>query len=129
MACRNERKAKEAVRKIKEQTNNNKVIYKILDLSSFKSVRQFAADVVACEPRLDILVNNAGGGALPNELTEDGLPPAMQINYLSHFLLTNLLLGKFFSYYIQMGFGNKYYVLVLTEYFYNTPHCINQHLV
>lgn len=94
LACRNERKAQEVVRKIKDQTNNNKVIYKILDLSSFKSVRQFAADIKATEKRLDILINNAGCGALPNELTEDGYPPAMQINYLSHFLLTNLLLGN-----------------------------------
>lgn len=94
LACRNERKAQEVVRKIKDQTNNNKVIYKILDLSSFKSVRQFAADIKATEKRLDILINNAGSGALPNELTEDGYPPAMQINYLSHFLLTNLLIGN-----------------------------------
>lgn len=97
LACRNERKAKDVVRKIKEQSNNDKVVYKIMDLASFKSVRQFAANIKATEKRVDILVNNAGTGALPNELTEDGLPPVMQINYLSHFLLTNLLLGKLFS--------------------------------
>lgn len=94
LACRNEKKVKEAIRKIKDQTNNTKVIYKILDLSSFNSVRKFAADIKATENRLDILVNNAGTGAIPNELTEDGLPPTMQINYVSHFLLTNLLFGK-----------------------------------
>lgn len=87
-------KAKEAVRNIIEQSNNNKVVYKLLDLASFRSVRQFADDIKATEGRLDILVNNAGCGALSNELTEDGLPVVMQSNYLSHFLLTHLLLGK-----------------------------------
>lgn len=70
------------------------MIYKLIDLSSFKSVRQFAADINAIEERLDILVNNAGAGGLGDNLTEDGLPIVMQINYFSHFLLTNLLLGK-----------------------------------
>lgn len=101
LACRNERKAIDVVRKIKEQTNNDNVVYKIMDLASFKSVRLFATNIKATEKRLDILVNNAGVGALPNELTEDGLPPAMQINYLSHFLLTILLLGKFFLFHFQ----------------------------
>lgn len=94
LACRNETKAKEAVRSIIEQTDNNKVIYKLLDLASFKSVRQFASEIIATEERLDILVNNGGTAALPDVLTEDGLPIVMQTNYLSHFLLTRLLLGE-----------------------------------
>lgn len=70
------------------------MVYKLVDLASFKSVRQFAADINATEKHLDILVNNAGAGALGDKLTEDGLPIVIQVNYFSHFLLTNLLLGK-----------------------------------
>lgn len=94
LACRDESKAKEAVNKIRTETHNTDVVYKLLDLSSFKSVRQFAENVNASEERLDILVNNAGAGGLGDKITEDGLPIVMQINYFSHFLLTNLLLGK-----------------------------------
>lgn len=94
LACRDEGKAREAVNKIKNETHNPDVLYKLVDLSSFKSVRQFAADVKNTEDRLDILVNNAGAGGLGEKITEDGLPIVIQINYFSHFLLTNLLLGK-----------------------------------
>lgn len=93
LACRDENRAKEAVNKIRNETHNNDVVYKLIDLSSFKSVREFAAEVNATENRLDILVNNAGAGALGQKVTEDGLPIVIQINYFSHFLLTNLLLG------------------------------------
>lgn len=69
-------------------------MYKLLDLSSFKSVRDFAADINSTEDRLDILVNNAGAGGLGSKITSDGLPIVLQINYFSHFLLTNLLFGE-----------------------------------
>lgn len=98
LACRDESKAKEAVKRVKDETNNSNVTYKIVDMTSFKSVREFAADIKSTEDRLDILINNAGTAGLPDVLTEDGLPPAMQINYLSHFLLTNLLLGKYLNF-------------------------------
>lgn len=101
LACRDENKAKEAVNKIKNQTHNSDVLYKLVDLSSFKSVRQFAEDINANEERLDILVNNAGAGGLGDKITEDGLPIVMQINYFSHFLLTNLLLGECICLYFQ----------------------------
>lgn len=94
LGCRDESKAAEAVKKIKNETHNTDIIYKLLDLSSFKSVRQFAADINTTEERLDILVNNAGAGGLGDKLTEDGLPIVIQINYFSHFLLTNLLSGR-----------------------------------
>lgn len=94
VGCRNEKSAKEAVEKIKKETHNTNVIYKLIDLSSFKSVKKFAADIKSTEDRLDILVNNAAAAGLPDELTEDGCLVVMQINYFSHFLLTHLLLGK-----------------------------------
>ncbi|XP_057653422.1 retinol dehydrogenase 11-like isoform X1 [Diorhabda carinulata] len=92
LACRDETKAKEAYNKIIAETNNSNVVYKLVDLTSFDSVRKFAHDINANEDRLDILVNNAGAGRLGNKTTVDGISITMQTNYFSHFLLTILLL-------------------------------------
>lgn len=92
IASRNETKLKAARDEIKEVSGNNKIAYRLLDLGSFKSVRNFATDIVASEHRLDILVNNAGAIGLPDKLSVDGLNLTMQVNYFGAFLLTYLLL-------------------------------------
>ncbi|XP_050297543.1 uncharacterized protein LOC126736916 [Anthonomus grandis grandis] len=92
LACRNESKGQDAVDRIVKSTNNPNVVFKPLDLSSFKSIREFAKDINATEERLDILVNNAGAGGYAKEKSVDGLLLLMQTNYFGHFLLTNLLL-------------------------------------
>ncbi|CAN7995988.1 unnamed protein product [Ixodes pacificus] len=93
LACRNLEKANEAAREILAETGQS-VVVKHLDLASFKSVRKFARDIVDTEARLDVLINNAGMIHDSNtvKLTEDGYEVCFQSNYLSHFLLTVLLL-------------------------------------
>ncbi|CAN7975451.1 unnamed protein product, partial [Ixodes persulcatus] len=93
LACRNINKGQEAANEIFRETQQT-VVVKHLDLSSLKSVRDFARDVVSTEQRLDVLINNAGMALVDNELhlTEDGYELAFQTNYLGHFLLTMLLL-------------------------------------
>ncbi|CAG9861379.1 unnamed protein product [Phyllotreta striolata] len=91
LACRDENKAKEAVNRIIKETHNSQVVYKLVDLTSFTSVRKFAMDINNTEERLDILVNNAGAARLGNTVTEDGIDAVLQTNYFSHFLLTMLL--------------------------------------
>ncbi|GAB1603629.1 retinol dehydrogenase 11-like, partial [Argonauta hians] len=92
LACRNPEKAKDAVLKIIGATGNRHVVFRKLDTSSLKSVREFAAQILKEESRLDILINNAG--ILSNEpiLTEDGLQLTYATNHFGSFLLTNLLL-------------------------------------
>ena len=67
----------------------------VADLASFAQVRAMAADVEGRFERLGGLVNNAGigyGTAPPrNTRTEDGHEPTWQVNFLSAFLLTQLL--------------------------------------
>lgn len=93
LACRNMEKANRAAQEILDETEQ-KVVVKHLDLASFKSVREFAQDIVRTEARLDVLINNAGMIHDSNtvKLTEDGYEVCLQSNYLSHFLLTVLLL-------------------------------------
>lgn len=67
-----------------------------LNLLSFADVRKaaetlnFWADVL----HVDVLVNNAGIMAVPYQLSEDGFESQFQTNHLSHFLFTNLIMGK-----------------------------------
>ena len=94
LACRDEAKAAKAAKDIIAETGSDKVLVRIVDLASFESVRAFAKLINETEERLDILVNNAGLGAAPYWVTQDGYESIFQVNYLSQFLLTLLLLEK-----------------------------------
>jgi len=65
-----------------------------LDLSSFKAVRGFAAAFLdTFNGKLHYLINNAGLDGLSRSwVTADGFESTFQVNYLGHFLLTELLL-------------------------------------
>ena len=92
IGCRNITKGLQAAAEIIENTGNRNVEVKKLDLSSFKSVRKFAEEINE-EDRVDVLINNAGYFG-PYLSTVDGLDNTIQVNYLSHFLLSHLLLDK-----------------------------------
>jgi len=62
-----------------------------VDFASFASVRAMAARVLARHPKIAILVNNAGMVMTRRTITEDGFESLLQINHLSPFLLTELL--------------------------------------
>jgi len=68
----------------------------VADLASLADVRRLGAEVLAGEPRLDVLVNNAGiGTTVPTpdrDESADGIELRFAVNYLSHFLLTRLVL-------------------------------------
>jgi NAD(P)-dependent dehydrogenase (short-subunit alcohol dehydrogenase family) len=63
-----------------------------LDLSSFESVRTFAARALELMPELDLLINNAGVMMPPFSTTREGFEIQFGTNHLGHFLLTSLLL-------------------------------------
>ena len=67
------------------------------DFASLKEVREFGETILRDYDRLDVLVNNAGiGSRVPpvRTLTEDGYELRFQVNYLSHVLLTQILLDR-----------------------------------
>ena len=69
------------------------VHFEKLDLSSLLSVRTFAASYIAkYGNNLHCLVNNGGIMGVPKEISSDGFEDQFQTNYLSPFLLTELLL-------------------------------------
>lgn len=94
IACRNELKALESLKDIKNESKSNIVYFKQLDLASLASIRSFADEVLSEEKRIDILVNNAGVMFTPYSLTEDGFEMQFGVNHLGHFLLTMLLLDS-----------------------------------
>ncbi|XP_026741351.1 retinol dehydrogenase 11-like [Trichoplusia ni] len=93
IASRNETKLKIARDQIIEETGNQFVAYKSLDLGSLKSVRRFANEINSGD-KVNILINNAGAVALPDVKTADDLNLTMQVNFFGTFLLTYLLLPK-----------------------------------
>lgn len=93
LACRDVTKGLKAAAEIIESSGNEDIEVKKLDLASFKSIRKFAKEINEEEEKIHILINNAGYLG-PNKKTSDGLETNFQVNYLGHFLLTNLLLNK-----------------------------------
>jgi NAD(P)-dependent dehydrogenase (short-subunit alcohol dehydrogenase family) len=65
-----------------------------VDLASLREVRALADAFKQRYPRLDVLINNAGVFLPKRTETSDGFETTYQINYLSHFLLTHLLLDE-----------------------------------
>lgn len=63
-----------------------------LDLGSFESIRQCAANFSAQEERLDILIMNAGIIRVAKGVTKEGHESHFGINYLGHALLVKLLM-------------------------------------
>jgi retinol dehydrogenase-12 len=92
LAARNAAKAEMVAKEIAESAGATDVDYLVCDLGSLKQVRQLAETFNHRYPRLDVLINNAGIFAPQKTLTEDGYESTYQVNYLSHFLLTHLLL-------------------------------------
>ncbi|KAG6443041.1 hypothetical protein O3G_MSEX002652 [Manduca sexta] len=91
LGCRDEIRGQKAVRRIIKRTNNPRVSFIRLDLSSLASVREFVKEFKSLGIKLDILINNAGVIGPSMEITEDGIVKDLQINHFGPFLLTVLL--------------------------------------
>jgi NAD(P)-dependent dehydrogenase (short-subunit alcohol dehydrogenase family) len=89
---RDEEKAKETVEEIKEETKNPAVYYLLADFEKLDDVRIMANEFRSRFHRLDVLINNAGAVFSKRQESLDAIELTLQVNYLSHFLLTNLLL-------------------------------------
>jgi NAD(P)-dependent dehydrogenase (short-subunit alcohol dehydrogenase family) len=77
---------------LRKETGIEKTRSYLADLSSLAAVRDLAERILSKHDRLDVLVNNAGISARERSESEDGYELTFAVNYLSHFLLTRLLL-------------------------------------
>jgi NAD(P)-dependent dehydrogenase (short-subunit alcohol dehydrogenase family) len=77
---------------LRSQTGSEKANSYLADLSSLAVVRDLADRIFSEHDRLDVLVNNAGIIARERKESEDGHELTFAVNYLSHYLLTRLLL-------------------------------------
>lgn len=92
LVCRNRKKGEAALSEMKEKSGNSSLDLMLSDMSSMQSVRQLASEFRRKYGRLHVLVNNAGLFMLRRRTTGDGLETTFEVDYLSHFLLTGLLI-------------------------------------
>ncbi|KAK5644593.1 hypothetical protein RI129_005893 [Pyrocoelia pectoralis] len=92
LACRNLDSGNETKSDIVRSTGNENVIVKQLDLTSQKSIREFAKDINETESKINVLIHNAGTAETKLKVTEDGLEQTMATNHFGPFLLTHLLI-------------------------------------
>jgi NAD(P)-dependent dehydrogenase (short-subunit alcohol dehydrogenase family) len=94
---RSEKKGKVVLSEIAKAAGNSKLEYYNADLASLDEVRAMAESILSKHKKLDLLINNAGLGGGPKgsalrEISSDGFELRFAVNYLSHFLLTYMLL-------------------------------------
>ena len=92
---RNRERGMDVVRAIESQGVGSARFYRA-DLASFEEVRDFGEAVLRDYDRIDVLINNAGIASTPGgrALSQDGHELIFQVNHLSHFLLTRMLLPR-----------------------------------
>jgi NAD(P)-dependent dehydrogenase (short-subunit alcohol dehydrogenase family) len=81
-----------SLEELRSQMGSEKARSYMADLSSLEAVRNLADRILSNEDRLDVLVNNAGIIVRERKESEDGYELTFAVNYVSHFLLTRLLL-------------------------------------
>src|SRR4051812_23009365 len=92
---RDRERAKTLIAQIRQLGARDAVFYQA-DLSSLAGARQLADAVISDHKRLDVLISNAGIGSRPGggarQTSADGFELRFAVNYLSGFLLVQLLL-------------------------------------
>ncbi|MEE2665351.1 MAG: SDR family oxidoreductase [Myxococcota bacterium] len=91
LVCRDSERAEQTRDEIAARSGNRRVEILIADLCSQREVREIARQVVDSGRPLHVLCNNAGAMFDRRLETPDGVEMNLGLNYLSCFLLTNLL--------------------------------------
>lgn len=93
LLCRNEERGAPAAAAVRAASGNDDVHLEVADLASLAQVRAAGGRIATRWPKITALVNNAGLASLERRMTEDGFELTLQVNHLSHFLLTGVLRG------------------------------------
>jgi NAD(P)-dependent dehydrogenase (short-subunit alcohol dehydrogenase family) len=92
LVCRDRNRGESVLDEIRRKYDNSDTDLLVTDLLSLDSVRAAADQYLEKYEHLHVLVNNAGAFFMKKGVTVDGIERSFAVNYLSHFLLTNLLL-------------------------------------
>ncbi|GFZ17439.1 NAD(P)-binding Rossmann-fold superfamily protein [Actinidia rufa] len=92
--ARDVKRAAEVRESIQKESPEAEIILLEIDLSSIASVKRFCSEFLSLGLPLNILINNAGKFSQKLEFSEDKIEMTFATNYLGHFLLTELLMGK-----------------------------------
>lgn len=115
MACHHPENGNMICQQLRQQSQWEHIQVLPLDLSSFESVQQFCNSIKQQFLHIDILLNNAG--TLPSKplSSANGYEKTIAVNYLGHFLLTELLFPLF-------GENTKIVSMVSLTYKYGAIH-------
>lgn len=89
---RRENIGKRLTAKLQHRSDSRRVEFLRADISDQKQVRSLAQSIKEKYDRIDVLINNAGARFDTFRKSTDGIELTFATNYLSHFLLTSLLL-------------------------------------
>ncbi len=93
MLCRSKEQGDEVAQRIIAETGNTAITVKQIDMLSLASVRSVAQEILSDGKQIALMMNNAGMmSRIGYQQTADGLEQTVQVNYVSPFLLTTMLL-------------------------------------
>ena len=92
MVCRNEDRGKEALRRVRANSGNDRVELLLADLSVGSSIRNLIEMFRTMHTELHVLVNNAGGIFTDRSVTSEGMELTFALNHMGAFRLTTGLL-------------------------------------
>ena len=88
---RNKKRIKKTLNSINKNRKNLQSFY-LCNFENLEDIKKVFNKISKEVNSIDILINNAGGIFVKNELTKNNIERTFQVNYLSHFLLTEILL-------------------------------------
>lgn len=92
LVARNKHRGEKLTDEIIRKTGNSGIRLFTADLSSISEIKELSEKIHTIYNRIDILINNAGAYFSKFHKTTDGIEASYAVNYLSRFLLTNLML-------------------------------------
>ena len=88
---RNEKRIKKTLNSINKNSKNLQGFY-LCNFENLEDIKKVFNKISKEINSIDILINNAGGIFVNNKLTKNNIERTFQVNYLSHFLITDILL-------------------------------------
>ena len=88
---RNEKRIKKTLNSINKNSKNLQGFY-LCNFENLEDIKKVFNKISKEVNSIDILINTAGGIFVNNKLTNNNIERTFQVNYLSHFLLTDILL-------------------------------------